>query len=145
MHRSVRPLYLLAALVAGPAILAACSTSPSGTSAVAKASTLALPSGVVNAKDVPEAVPNDTSLRKSVALTACGQAPGGWRASGTATNHGAKPADFTVTVFFATPRDTVIGTGDARVHIDAGAIATWNVTGKFTAAPGTQCILRGVG
>ncbi len=78
-------------------------------------------------------------------MTSCGQVPGGWQASGTATNHGAAAADFTVTVFFTTPRDTVIGTGDTHVYIRANATTKWNVTSKFAAAPSTHCVLRGVG
>jgi hypothetical protein len=151
MHRSVRPLCLFTALVAGPAMLAACSTSPATTtSAAARASAgakaaLALPKGVLNATGVPSAVPNDFALRKTVALTGCGQVSGGWRASGAATNHTSTAVDYTVTVFFTTARDTVIGTGDTKVHVDADATARWNVTSRFAAASGTQCVVRGVG
>ena len=149
MHRCVRPLGVLAALVVGPAMLAACSFGSHDTSASdsasAKAAALALPKGVSNAKDVPNAVANDSSLRKNVALTACGQIDGGWQAAGTATNHEDTPADYAITVFFTTPHDTVIGTGNAHVHIGADSTAKWTVAGKFAAADGTECVLRGVG
>jgi len=148
MHRSVRPLRVSAALVAGLAMLVACGTNSSTTSSatsVAQTSAPAHPAGAMNAIGVPGAVPNDTRLRKTVTLTSCGQVPGGWRASGTAANHGATAADYTVTVFFTTPRDTVIGTGGSRVHIDADATVEWSVTGEFAADATTQCVLRGVG
>lgn len=104
-----------------------------------------LPRGVSNDTHVPSQVPNRVALRKDVALTTCAKAPGGWRAAGTATNPGHGPADYTITVFFTTSSDTVIGTGATHLHVSAGRQAPWKVTGRFTPAPATGCVLRGVG
>jgi hypothetical protein len=150
MHRTARPLGLLAALAAGLATLTACGTSPAGPAspaalASAKTAALALPKGVKNATAVPGKVPNDAALRKTVVIASCAQISGGWRASGTATNSTSKAVDYTVTVFFTTPRDTVIGTGDTRVHVAPDSSTQWTAAGKFTAAPSTRCVLRGVG
>jgi hypothetical protein len=104
----------------------------------------ALPAGVVNATKVPLNVPNSITMRKKVEITSCGKADGGWQASGLAANASAGPADYTITVFFTTPGDTVIGTGVTRVHVAAKAKATWQVISTFHPAPTTNCILRGV-
>lgn len=152
MRRTARVPFLLVAAAAGTAMLTACgpdSTNTAATSATAaanaKIAALSLPKGVSNATAIPSAVPNENTLRKTVALTACQKVTGGWQAAGTATNHASEAADYTITVFFTTSGATVIGTGDAHVHVDAGKSADWTATGTFTAPPTTQCVVRGVG
>ena len=104
-----------------------------------------LPKGVNNATDVPTSVPNNPALRAHVQITKCAASADGWQASGDATNPGTGPVDYTITVFFTTSAATVIGYGSAKVHVAAGGHQAWSVSATFTPAPGTQCVLRGVG
>jgi hypothetical protein len=121
--------------------------TPAGTPAGGSATTTAptLPKGVTNAVGVPTNVPNSVTLRKNVQLTSCAPTAGGWEASGVAANPVQNPTDYTITVFFTTATDTVIGTGATRVHLDGASNLPWTVAGTFTPAPATRCVLRGVG
>jgi hypothetical protein len=103
-----------------------------------------LPSGVTPAP-VPTTVPNDPSARKDVQMTSCVATPAGWKAGGTVTNDGAKPADYTITVFFTTNKATVIDNARTQLTVAAGKTARWTAAKDFAAAPGTLCVLRGVG
>jgi hypothetical protein len=105
----------------------------------------ALPSGVTAATNVPTRVPNEPTLRKHVTLSSCKATPGGWGASGTASNPGPSNADYAITVFFTTDHATVIGTAATRVHVAAGGSEQWSVTTKLHAPASTLCVLRGVG
>lgn len=104
-----------------------------------------LPEGVQQATDVPLDVPNRPELRGDVELTLCDEVDGGWQAAGTVTNSAADSRDYTITVFFTTEGGTVIGTGDTEVAVAGGESEDWSVTGELTPAPGTNCVLRGVG
>lgn len=104
-----------------------------------------LPEGVQQATDVPLDVPNRPELRGDVELTACDEVDGGWQAAGTVTNSATDSRDYTITVFFTTEGGTVIGTGDTEVSVAAGESEDWSVTAELTPAPGTNCVLRGVG
>ena len=137
----------LAATLVGLVGLAGCggtSAASPGTSGVASAAA-SLPPGVTNATGLPASVPNSVALRKNVLITSCASARGGWQAAGRAANHSASPASYLVTVFFTTAGDTVIGSGAIRVQVPGGATRRWSVTARFTPAPRTQCVLRGVG
>lgn len=146
---SARQWMAITAAFGGLAGLTACGggggSSPQPTSASsAHAVAAALPTGVSNAS-VPAKVPNDATLRKQVTLSSCTRATGGWQAGGTAANGSTTPADYTVTVFFITSGDTVIGTGKTHVQVPPRATRPWKVAAQFAAAPTTLCVLRGVG
>jgi hypothetical protein len=142
----------------GPIGLAGCGgkSNPAAAASVPKASRPAnktgalvtgatLPQGVTNASAVPTDVANSIQLRNHIQLTSCTNTPGGWQASGMATNPAASPTVYTITVFFTTASATVIGTGATQVHVENGASQPWTVTGNFAPAPSTLCVLRGVG
>jgi len=94
---------------------------------------------------VPTDVANDIDLRKHVSLQACRRIAGGWAASGTATNPGTEPVDYTITIFFTTAKATVVGTGETHVKVDPGHEKTWTVDRKLATDSKTLCVLRGVG
>jgi len=142
------PLLAVAGCSSGGSSAGADKTSPAGASQASPAATAegaALPEGVTNAADVPSKVANTAKLREQVQLTSCHQVPGGWTASGTATNTVSTPVDYTIVVFFTTKSATVIGTGSTRVYVRGKAHQQWAVTKRFIAAPSTVCVLRGVG
>jgi hypothetical protein len=143
--------------LAGPIGLAGCgdsskpaasasapNASKSRSKAAASQTGLTLPTGVANASAVPTDVANSVRLRRNVQLTSCAKTTGGWQAAGVATNPAANPTDYTITVFFTTASATVIGTGATQVHVENGVSEPWTVTGNFTPAPSTLCVLRGV-
>jgi uncharacterized lipoprotein YajG len=138
--------FLLVA-AAGLLLLTGCTSGPTpGAIATHPATDVAgLPKGVQQATAVPTSVPNTPELRKNVTLAACEKADGGWQASGTATNPGGDPADYTVTVFFTTDKGTVLGTADTKVTVAPGEKKPWTVAAHLTPAPTTRCVLRGVG
>jgi hypothetical protein len=138
----------LAALAFGVAlVVSGCTQGPAPTAGPTSAATdvAGLPHGVQQATEVPTDVPNTPDLRKNVTLAGCEKADGGWQASGTATNPGSDPVDYTVTVFFTTDKGTVLGTADTKVRVDPGEKKNWDVTAQLTPAPRTTCVLRGVG
>ena len=95
--------------------------------------------------DVPTDVPNTPALRANVAISDCERDGEGWKASGTALNPDDEAIDYTITVFFTTDKATVLGTGDTRVSVPPGESADWEIRADLTPAPGTLCVLRGVG
>jgi hypothetical protein len=142
------PLLAVAACSSGGSSAGTSKDSSAGASqgsSAGQAKGVALPKGVTNAAGVPTKVANIAKLRNQVQLTSCHQAPGGWMASGTATNPAGTAADYTIAVFFTTKSATVIGTGSTRVRVPGKAHQQWAVTKRFTAAPSTVCVLRGVG
>ena len=104
-----------------------------------------MPSGVVQDPNVPTNVLNTPSLRQYVAITACDRSPNGYTAKGTANNPTKAEKPYTITVFFTTNRGTVIGTGAIKVSVLPGQTQKWQIDGQLTPAPGTECVLRGVG
>jgi hypothetical protein len=94
---------------------------------------------------IPTKIVNVPPKRKSIVLSTCAAAPGGWKAAGTATNSGTTAASYKITVFFTTPKATVEGYAVTDVTVAAGKSAPWAATGKFSAAAGSLCVLRGVG
>jgi hypothetical protein len=134
------PLLAVAGCSIGGSSAGTAKTSPTATTQGA-----GLPEGVKNATGVPSKVANTAKLREQVRLTSCHQVPRGWTASGTATNPVSAAVDYTIEVFFTTQSATVIGTGNTRVYVPGKAHQQWAVTKRFTAAPSTVCVLRGVG
>ena len=143
--------------IRGPALLAAgaiaaCGlggcTSPSQDSSAPKPAPTSASSDTpssTGATAVPTDVANDIDLRKNVRLSSCKRIADGWGASGTATNPGTKPVDYTITVFFTTAKATVLSTGETHVRVDPGDKESWNVNRKFATHSKTLCVLRGVG
>lgn len=95
---------------------------------------------------VPTDIPNTTSLRSDVQLTACAPAQGGaWRASGTVHNSLATFHDYAITVFFTDRNSTVIGYSVVSVSVPSNESKTWRAIGAVHPASPTLCLLRGVG
>lgn len=145
--RPSAPWLAATAVLAALVVLTGCtkSTPRSGGAPATSSAVASLPAGVSNATSLPTKVPNRVALRKNVLIASCASAPGGWQATGTAANHSASPASYTVTVFFTTVGDTVIGSGATRVRVPGQATRPWSVIAHFTPAPRTLCVLRGVG
>lgn len=146
----IRGAALLAAVALAAGGLAGCTSSQSseGSGPPEPAPTSA--SGKQNppstgATAVPTKVANDIELRKNVQLSSCKRIAGGWGASGTATNPGTKPVDYTITIFFTTAKATVVSTGATHITVNPGDKQNWTVHRKFAAHPKTLCVLRGVG
>ncbi len=104
----------------------------------------ALPPGVTPQPSIPASVPNDVDKRKSVQITGCKSAPGGWQAIGSAKNSGSSDETYDITVFFTTTGSTVIATAQTSVTVGAGKSENWTASAEFTAADTMLCVLRGV-
>jgi hypothetical protein len=140
-RRRGRALALVLA-VAAAATLSACTSAPAAhpTPVASTAAPIA-----IGATDVPTAVPNKPALRKDVTLTSCQAAKGGWQAGGTIVNHSSKARKYRIEVFFTAPTTTVLGSGSASVHVDAGASKTWTIDNdRFTPTKPTVCVVSGV-
>ena len=157
MNRS--HLSLVAAVLAVPAVLVAgCTSSSSSTSAAKSSSGSTAPAGhsasatpttkaaAIYQGKLPaaKAIGNTVAKRKAVTLAGCTAMPGGWKATGTARNTGAKTASYTITIFFTTSKATVQSYASTKVQVAPGASKAWSAAGKFPAAKGTLCVLRGV-
>jgi hypothetical protein len=94
---------------------------------------------------LPVSPVNVVKKRKSVLLTGCAAASGGWQASGTATNPESTAAKYTITVFFTDQHATVENFAVTDVTVAPGQTAHWQASKKFTASPKSLCVLRGVG
>jgi hypothetical protein len=93
---------------------------------------------------LPATVPNVVSLRRNVTVTSCHAISGGWEASGTASNPGAGPVTYQITIFFTTPRATVLDYAAASVAVQPGKTGGWTAEQHFATVPGILCVLRGV-
>ncbi|HBX79825.1 MAG: hypothetical protein WAV45_01980 [Propionibacteriaceae bacterium] len=93
---------------------------------------------------IPTHVANVPEDRKSVSLTECAAASGGWRAAGTVKNPGSASRTYTVTVFFTSKAATVLASASTTATVDPGKEAEWSVNATFAAPEGTRCVLRGV-
>lgn len=148
-RRGVKVRVDLLAVVVGltvAVVLSGCSTSSSTSVPVATPTTAAPPSAttVPVQHPLPSTVPNNLTLRKNVAITACHAVTGGWAAEGTATNPGTSPDNYQITVFFTTPRATVLDYATVAVAVQPGKTAQWTAEQHFATVPGMNCVLRGV-
>lgn len=125
-------------------LITGCAKSSTNDIAESKAGSSVPSQTITPDTNVPTSVPNDPAVRKLVKITACTASDGGWSAKGTASNDSQKPKDFTITIFFTTPKATVLHTESTTVKVDAGKQADWAIDAKFTAPEGTHCVLRGV-
>ncbi len=96
------------------------------------------------AASVPSKVPNAVADRKYVTMSSCSAATGGGTAGGEIKSGLSKSSDYRITVFFIDKQATVIGYGHTSVSAKPGVKTAWHLTAKFTTAPGTSCVLRGV-
>lgn len=119
------------------------SAAESTTAATSTSQGAGLPSGV-EPGDIPTEVPNDTALRKGVAVTSCKAVTGGWGAEGTAKNSGSAPRKYTITIFFTTAAATTIDSAATSVDVPPGETVKWAASKKFKAAETMLCVLRGV-
>lgn len=147
LHR--QRLHALAVLGLGAVLLSGCTApapapTPDADVSAAPTGVPGLPDGVVPATDLPVDVPNDPAARADVQLAGCEATADGWMASGAATNSGADPVDYTITVFFATETATVIDSASTTLTVAPGDTADWQASADFTAPAGTTCVLRGV-
>jgi hypothetical protein len=138
-----------ATAAAAAVLLGACACIPSPppdpTSSAEPTTSARASAEVVPDPDVPTDVVNEPALRELVSIAVCEAEPGGWRASGPVSNPGDEDLELTVTVFFTSPGGTVLGTGETKVDVAAGADETWEVTAELTPTDPTSCVLRGVG
>lgn len=131
-------------------VLAACSSGSSSKPDAAKSSS----APVVPASIAPTApqhpIPSDNqivevpALRKTIALTGCSAADGGWSGTGTAQNPDSKDETYRILVFFTDKYSRTIDSATTQVKVGAGKTANWTATAKFSPPAGTQCVLRGL-
>jgi len=149
----IRSAAVLAAVGLAVGCLAGCSNSDSSRDSTAPKPVTTSASGkqtppstgaTAVATKIPTKVANDIELRKDVQLSSCKRIEGGWGASGTATNPGTKPVDYTITIFFTTTKATVVSTGATDITVDPGDEQHWSVNKRFAANPKMLCVLRGV-
>lgn len=129
--------------------IAGCSKSSSKASPSASANTASASTSASaltqNTLPAASAIVNDVDKRKSVVVTKCAAADGGWTAGGTAKNAGTADATYAITIFFTNDHATVEDYATASVTVKAGQTQDWSATKKFTAVTPTNCVLRGVG
>lgn len=118
-------------------------TTPSATKPSTAATPPGLPSGVTPAR-VPATVANNIALRRYVTMKQCTAEPGGWKATGTASNPHHTSTTYTITVFFTTSSATVINTQHTKITVAPNSTTKWTVSKKFTAPAKTRCVLTGV-
>lgn len=129
----------------------ACSSSKSADSAKGKSNS---EQKVVAASIAPthaqRAIPPDSqivevpALRKTIALTGCKSATGGWSGSGTVRNPGTTEHTYHIMVFFNDKYSRTIDYATTSVKVAAGQTSDWIATAKFKVPEGTQCVLRGL-
>jgi hypothetical protein len=66
---------------------------------------------------LPKSIPNKVPERKDVTVNKCATVPGGWGASGTASNPGSTPATYEITILFTDAGATVIEDVQTSVKI----------------------------
>ncbi|HLY34689.1 MAG TPA: hypothetical protein VKQ07_09160 [Jatrophihabitantaceae bacterium] len=93
---------------------------------------------------VPLNVPNQVAARRDVSMGSCTGDQNSWRAAGTATNAAGASVTFEVTVFFTTPRATVLSSATTKVTAAAHDRAPWSATSRFRTGGAVRCVLRGV-
>jgi hypothetical protein len=131
--------------------LAACSSSGSGHGQAAAASSKA---PVVPASIAPTSpqhpIPADNqivevpALRKTILMTGCKAADGGWSGTGTAKNADKAEETYKILVFFTDKYSRTIDSATTTVKVAAGQTANWTAKTSFKAPQGTQCVLRGL-
>jgi beta-xylosidase len=140
---SKRPLPLIATLLLGGAIaLTGCSSSGSSGSTTTTSTTAKAAATTTTTSPVP--IENNAAIRTQAVITSCTAAPGGWQASGTATNPGKASYDYKLTVYFTSAQATVLGSGQTSVTVGAKSTGKWKVTATFPAPAGVKCVLVGV-
>ena len=146
--RSPRPITWTVGVLAVSFCAVACSTSCSSSpkssvvSSVAPSSTAPL---TQNSLPPASAIVNNVDKRKSIAVTKCIAADGGWAVSGTAANPSTADVSYAITVFFTNDHATVEDFATAAVTVKPGQTVAWSATKKFAATTPTNCVLRGVG
>ncbi len=84
------------------------------------------------------------ALRKTIALTGCSAASGGWAGKGTAHNPGSVDRTYHIMVFFNDKYSRTIDYATTSVTVAPGQTLDWTAAARFTAPAGTQCVLRGL-
>jgi hypothetical protein len=128
-------------------LLSSCTGHPAASTGDGKPSaTASAPSEQAPPKpaSLPTEVANDVAARKHVAMTGCAGDAKTWSASGTASNSGHSAVKYNVTVFYTTPKATVIGSSQTSVLVPANGQAKWTTSSSFQTSTGTRCVLRGV-
>jgi len=148
-RRPAGRLPLIAVTCAAAITLSACSTA-STSSAPARSSKSSTPPRSSSATTippqhpVPATVSNNDLLRKNVTVTTCAAVAGGWGAKGTATDPGATPVTYHITIFFTTPEATVLDDATTTVSVQPHQTADWAASQQFATVPKMICVLRGV-
>ena len=102
------------------------------------------PSNAPAVNPVPTKIANQPSVRKNVVQTKCAAIPGGWSASGTATNPGKKEVTYKILVHFTTTKATTLDYGQALVPVKPGKTVPWTVKKRFRAAKQMLCPMPGI-
>jgi len=142
---SIRNLSLGGVALACCAILVAgCSSSASTPSSTSAATTTPRSSVAPEPPTTFPSYKNNAMLRADVSITSCVASTGGWTATGAIHNTEKSGHAFVITVYFTDPQSTVLAGGKTSVPVRRGGTATWHVTAKFAAMPGTRCVVVGV-
>jgi hypothetical protein len=96
------------------------------------------------ASPIPTKIANEPNVRKNVVQTKCAAVPGGWGASGTATNPGKKNVTYKIVVHFTTTKATTLDYGQVLVPVKAGKTEPWAVTKQFHAQKQMLCPMPGI-
>lgn len=136
-NRAVRAAYPVLATVA---LLAACGTAPVRDRPAPVRLPASDPAAVV-----PTAVANVPSARAHVTLDSCRASGTAWRATGSARNPGGRPKAYSIVVFFANDRATVLGSARTQVTVKPHGTASWTAIARLRVGSGLRCVLRGVG
>lgn len=131
-----------------PLALAGCTsghkTTPSTSVTSSKAPSSPSRPALTPASSIPPPTGNVVSLFKTVTMSSCEAAPGGWKAAGTIHNTTGKAHGYQILVYFTTDQATVIDSADTTVSVATGQSATWHASAKFKTAPKMRCVIVSV-
>lgn len=128
------------------ALISACSSSPS-TSASKSTTTTSKTKSTKTTRPSTTTFPtyqNNDKLRPDVITNSCVASAGGWSASGRIHSTQKDQHLFILTVYFTNAHSTVLGAGKTSISVKAAGTKPWKITAKFSAPPGTLCVLVGV-
>jgi hypothetical protein len=137
-----RPRAVLAAGALG--LLAACAGHAPAAHPTASLPTPAMTKSMGGGPSLPRSVPNEVTARARVAMTTCKGDASSWSAGGTASNTTSSPVTYAVTVFFTSPKATVLSSASADVTTPAHKTVAWSAASHFHSGGPIRCVLRGV-
>ncbi|MGH3381795.1 MAG: hypothetical protein ACRDP6_44420 [Actinoallomurus sp.] len=93
---------------------------------------------------LPTRIANQPDVRKNVVQTKCAAVPGGWSASGTATNPGKKDVTYKIVVHFTTTKATTLDYAQVLVPVKPGKTVPWTAKKQFHAQKKMLCPMPGI-